>query len=290
MPARSARLKVDVPAAGQDRLPVGRVGIITVVGFAIGMVWPRLAGVKLVPSAPLEGVEVATSAEPEAEGSGAPGVEAPPAAAVVEQETTPKPDAALARLKVGKAQVTSCRDGEGKRQIHCDEIDLEPALGEKMKLLALCEGTDAAKGALSLGLELDLTKGKVVEVTRGRSTTLPDDMAQTFLECGKKELMPVSLQGVKHTRAQYTVYFMLEVVPKGDTVDKPEVKPDDASGRATVSWEVALIRDKPKDGAIVARILRGTNVVVTGRQDDWYRVKYDAKGNEGWVFKTAVGL
>ena len=43
-------------------------------------------------------------------------------------------------------------------------------------------------------------------------------------------------------------------------------------------------------GAVVARILRGTRVVVTGRKDDWYRVKYDAKGSEGWVFKTAIGM
>jgi SH3-like domain-containing protein len=53
---------------------------------------------------------------------------------------------------------------------------------------------------------------------------------------------------------------------------------------------VAIIREKPKDGPVVARILRGTRVVVSGRQDDWYRVKYDAKGSEGWVFKTAIGM
>jgi SH3-like domain-containing protein len=57
-----------------------------------------------------------------------------------------------------------------------------------------------------------------------------------------------------------------------------------------VGWEVAIVRDKPKEGEIVARILRGTRVIVTGRQDDWYRIKYDAKGTEGWVFGAAIGL
>jgi hypothetical protein len=267
---------------------LGRVGIITAVGFVLGVVWPRLAGVKLVPTAPVEGVaEVAGSGEPESEGSESP----PPAAAVVPAPAAePKPNEALSRLKVGKSQVTSCRDGEGKRQIHCDELELEAVLDDKLKMLALCKGTETARGTLSLGLELDLPKKKILEVTRGRSTTLPDDATQAFLDCARKDLSGVALEGVKHTRAQYTVFFVLDVVPTGENVDKPEPKPDEASGRATVGWEVAIIRDTPKDGAIVARILRGTNVVVTGRQNDWYKVKYDAKGNEGWVFRTAIGL
>ncbi|MGC4064548.1 MAG: SH3 domain-containing protein [Polyangiaceae bacterium] len=57
-----------------------------------------------------------------------------------------------------------------------------------------------------------------------------------------------------------------------------------------MTWEVALVRKAPKDGAIVARVLGGTRLVVTGRQGDWYRVKYDAQGNEGFVFKSAIGL
>ncbi|HMR05819.1 MAG TPA: hypothetical protein PKA88_08575, partial [Polyangiaceae bacterium] len=198
-----------MPAPGQDRIRLGRVGIITLVGFALGVVWPRLAGVKLVPTAPVEEVAgLAASAEPESEGGDTP----PPAAAVVPAPATePKPDEALSRLKIGKAQVTSCRDGEGKRQIHCDELDLEAALGEKLKTLALCKGTETARGTLSLGLELDLPKKKVVEVTRGRSTTLPDDATQAFLECARKDLAAAPLEGVKHTRAQYTVFFVVDV-------------------------------------------------------------------------------
>jgi hypothetical protein len=41
---------------------------------------------------------------------------------------------------------------------------------------------------------------------------------------------------------------------------------------------------------VVARVLSGTRVSVTGRQGDWYRVKYDGKGAEGWVFRTAIGM
>ena len=286
MAPQSASLKVDVPAPGKDRMRLGRVGIITVVGFVLGVVWPRLAGVKLVPSAPVEGVAAIASAQPASSGSPSD----PPAAAVVPVKKAPKPDEELLRLKIGKSQVTSCRDGEGKRQIHCDELDLTAALSDKLKMLALCPGTDKARGTLSLGLELDLPKKKILEIKKGKSTTIADDATQAFLECAQKDVLGASLEGVKYTRARYTVFFLLDVVPTGENANKPEPKPEEASGRATVSWEVALIRDAPKDGAIVARVLMGTNVVVTGRQKDWYKVKYDAKGNEGWVFKTAIGL
>ncbi len=124
---------------------------------------------------------------------------------------------------------------------------------------------------------------------RGKSTTLPDATADALLECAKKEFDTVSLDAVKHQYQKYTAFYLVTLKPPGDKGSAdPQVT--EASGRATVSWDVAIIRDKPKDGAIVARILRGTRVVVSGRQDDWYRVKYDAKGSEGWVFKTAIGM
>jgi uncharacterized protein YgiM (DUF1202 family) len=64
-----------------------------------------------------------------------------------------------------------------------------------------------------------------------------------------------------------------------------------ASGKATVSWDVALVRAGPsREDDVVARVLSGTRVNVTGRQGDWYRVKYDGKGSEGWVFRTAIGM
>jgi hypothetical protein len=35
---------------------------------------------------------------------------------------------------------------------------------------------------------------------------------------------------------------------------------------------------------------RGTRVVVTGKNGDWFRIKYDAKGSQGWVYRTAIGM
>jgi len=68
-----------------------------------------------------------------------------------------------------------------------------------------------------------------------------------------------------------------------------EVTP--ASGTATVTWNTALVRLTPdREGKTIARVLQGTRVGVTGRSGDWYRVKYDAKGSQGWVFRTAIGM
>jgi SH3-like domain-containing protein len=41
---------------------------------------------------------------------------------------------------------------------------------------------------------------------------------------------------------------------------------------------------------VKARLLYGTKVFVTGRQGDWYRIRYDAHGREGWVHKNALAM
>jgi hypothetical protein len=292
-------LKVEVPKPADDRPRLGRVGIIAVVGFAIGILWPRLAGVKLVPSPPEEEGEPAAAAEPAPEGSGnaAPALaNAVPADPAAPEE--PEAPAAADRVRISDAKVTSCRDDQDRRASDCDVLDLEKVAKARIQTLGACEGAAQVTGTLSLGLELDFAKKKVADVVRGKSTTIGDAESKKLIDCAKKEFESASLDGVEHKHARYTIFYIVELVPP--SAAKPEAETADAasaaeevaaaSGRATVSWDVAIIRDKPKEGEIVARILRGTRVVVSGRQGDWYRIKYDAKGNEGWVFKSAIGL
>ena len=53
MPAeRRQPLKIEVPDQKQETVRFGRVGLIVTAGFAIGIIWPRVAGFKLVPSVP----------------------------------------------------------------------------------------------------------------------------------------------------------------------------------------------------------------------------------------------
>src|SRR5690606_25048308 len=52
--AADAKKREGPVVQAHDQRSLGRVGIIALVGFTIGIVWPRLAGVSLVPEAPVE--------------------------------------------------------------------------------------------------------------------------------------------------------------------------------------------------------------------------------------------
>src|SRR4051812_13237569 len=95
----------------------------------------------------------------------------------------------------------------------------------------------------------------------------------------------------------YKVEFPKAVTPNSDTAEAgpageaASAEVTEASGHATVAWDVALVRSSAsRDGAVVARVLQGTRVSVTGRRGDWYRIKYDVKGSVGWVYRTAIGM
>lgn len=288
--SKASPTRIEVPRPEDDKPRIGRVAIIAVVGFALGVAWPRLAGVKLVPSAPSDGLEAVAAEDPENAASAEPEPPAPPAAKVAPAPTTePEKPPADDRVKVSAAQITSCRNAEGARQVNCGEVEFDSVATPRLKALAQCAGTEGAEGTLSIGFDVDFPKKKIVEIMKGKSTTVSADAAKAFMDCATKGFETASLEGVKYGHARYTIFYLLEIAaPPG--AKPPGEEGSTASGTATVGWEVAIIRDKPKEGSIIARILRGTRVVVTGRQGDWYRVKYDAKGSEGWVFRTAIGL
>jgi hypothetical protein len=291
-------VKVEVPGAQDDGVKFARVGIIAVVGFAIGIAWPRLAGVKLVPSAPVPAAAEASAREltgaptPPEEKPAAP---VPPAPSAAEP---PKPPAE--RVLVSEVQVASCRTVHGKRAATCDRVDFDRVAREHLRELSACSGTEDATGVLSLGFELDFEADKIRSIQSGKSTSLEQDYVDKLLGCARERFSNVSLVGIPHEQQAYTLYYRLELLPPPDAVKKEptaagsaasEQGATPASGRATVSWDVALVRATPaRDGEVRARVLSGTRVIVTGKNGDWFRVKYDAKGNQGWVYRTAIGM
>ncbi|MFO0566187.1 MAG: SH3 domain-containing protein [Polyangiaceae bacterium] len=286
---------VHVPKPGDDQPRLVRVAVITAIGFAVGVIWPKVAGMKLVPSVPseAEGAASAASADPQSApgDTGAPA--APPAAkaqpaSAQAPESAPTPEEAF---KISEPKITSCRDAKGARREKCDAIEIDAAARPKILALSACPAAKDLQGTLSLGIELDFASGKISDVMKGKSTSLPDATADALIACAKREFMTLSLSDIQHEQSRYTVFYIAEFLPPGKAATPDagaSVTP--ASGHATVGWEVAIVRDQPKDGEIVARLMRGTKVVVTGRDGDWYRVKYDAKGAEGWVFRTAIGM
>ncbi len=290
-------VKVQVPGSGDDGVKFARVGIIALVGFAIGIAWPRLAGVKLVPSVPVPAAAEASAREL----TGAP---AEPKLAVA--DPAPGPSAAepekpaAERILVSELQVASCRSKHGKRVEACDRIDFDRVAREPLRELSNCSNTESAAGILSLGFELDFVSDKIKSIQSGKSTSLPQGDLDRLLACARSQFSNISLVGIPHEQGTYTVFYRLELL-RDAAVDQRDAAPAGsanveagvtaASGRATVSWDVALVRASPaRDGEVRARVLSGTRVAVTGKSGDWFRVKYDAKGSQGWVYRTAIGM
>lgn len=293
-------VKVEVPGSQDDSVKFGRVGIIAVIGFAIGIAWPRLAGVKLVPSVPVPAAAEASAREL----TGAPAENKPsgpetPAPVVTPPASAAAPEKPAERLLVSDVQVASCRNEHGKRVQSCDRVDFDRVAKEHLRELAACPGTEDAAGVLSLGFDLDFGGDKIKSIQSGKSTSLEQDNVDRLIACARERFANVSLAGIQHEQTAYTLFYRLELLaPAGSPKPGAEAAPaggtdasTPASGRATVSWDVALVRSNPaRDGEVRARVLSGTRVIVTGKSGDWFRIKYDAKGNQGWVYRTAIGM
>lgn len=280
--------KVRVPsnaAAAGDGVRLGRVGLVAVFGFAIGIVWPRLAGISLVPSAPVEGARQEALAASDAitaqeEGGSAEGSGETPA--------EPEPPSPAERLVIDEFQVTSCRDDQGKSVSDCGELEAESLLAKPLRAVATCPAAESAVGRLSVGMDVDFKARKVSGVKSGKSTDLSSAVARELLACIERQLEHVRWGGVKAEHASYTVFALMELRSPQQVAAEAIVP---ASGSATVRWNVALIRRGADSSAKVrARLTSGTRVIVTARQGEWYRVKYDAKGGEGWVHGAAIGM
>jgi len=261
-----------------DGQSLGRVGVIALVGFVIGIVWPRLAGVSLVPEAPVESETALVDAAGDELGEAA-----PPEPELI--ELMPED-----RLGIGPAQVTSCVDSAGKKKASCDKPDIDEVVHPHLIALLGCPAATGVFGTLSLGFKVNFDKKKLSDPISGRSTDLPESTAKELLLCAKKEFDAAQVPGVPHDYAEYQVFYSLDFkTPEAAAEEKTATTP--ASGQATVQWHSAQVRKEPeREAEVQARLLSGARVVVTGRRAEWFRVKYDARGREGWIHGAALGL
>ena len=292
---------IAIPSSADDRLRLGKVGLLAAIGLVTGLLWPRLFGVHLVPPPPNDGPSSSASAASSATAAAPIATEQPSTAPETTASASNDAPPTVKPPKVTLAQVVSCRNKDGERETHCDTPALDAIIQSPLQALIACDAADGIHGLLSLGFDADFEATKLDHFTVGKSTTLAPTTAKQLLQCGEKELSSVSLQGVPHTKSSYRVFYKIDFNEQlaGSTATVNEPAGQDpptpgevisASGRVTVTWDAALVRAKPKDGEVLARVLGGTRLTVTGRQGEWYRVKYDAKGGEGWVFKSAIGL
>jgi hypothetical protein len=271
------------------------------------------------PEAPPASVAAKTTAA-----SGATPSASAPAAVPAEKAAAPSaaPAAAAAaappKITVTKGNVLSCKtaDGEKKTGKDCGPVaGLDLVVKPRVQSIATCSGVEGQTGKLALVVNADFNTGRFwYDVSK--STNVPN--VEAITSCLKTSFHKTSVdKGVPHEHARYTVSYTATLTPadgssasasaaKAKTdkgADKPAAPSEDeapalapapakqaAAGEAAVAWEVALVRDQPKVGGVVARLPRGTKVKLGSMKEGWYAIKFgDDYGSDGWVYRGAVG-
>lgn len=320
-------MAVDVPRPDRDSPGWAKVGVIAAIGFVIGIAWPRLVGVKLGPSAPGEAAAAAAASASAAKAAGhAP--DAPPASVTTVTGKTAAPagsgassgnaassGAAAAasgppQVNVQRGNVLTCKtaDGESRKGKDCGSLPgLDNVVPPHLRKLATCTAAEGQTGKLSFIATASFPSGGL-SWDVGKSSTVGN--LEGISNCLKTHFSGVTANGVAHEHNRYTVAYTMTFAPpaaeaasaKIDKADKAEADKnakDDrsekaesppASGEATVGWEVALVRDVPKTGQVVARLPRGSKVKVGAIKDGWYAVKFgDGFATDGFVYRGAIG-
>lgn len=301
-------LTVEIPRPADDQPAWSRVGIIAAVGFVVGIAWPKLAGVHIGPGVPGD-------ARPEAEAAAA-GTASAAAASPPPETAAPAASAAAEARKneqlvvVGSGAITRCSDKKNKKLDDCGELQFDPIALPKLKELAQCPSALGLEGKLAIGFEINFDK-KEVQVVKGKkqTTSLPSSTVNGILQCAAREFSNVALDEVPHKYPRYSLVYTATFYPPGkhpedagDQAGKDDKEPgaegeeaagtttseSAASGFATIDWDTALVRKEPKTGDVVTRLVRGTRVKLTGRQNDWYKIEH--RGKTGWVYRGAIGL
>lgn len=312
MTLRIERAKSDSP-----RLPLTLAGVLIcgALGYqgAKSVPWPR----EMESGAGLMG-----TLEPATNG---PAPETPDAGRAVVPavvDTTPR-----APVRVNAGALQGCGDGEETdlAPSSCDApAAVEAALRTRLtEVLSRCPSAmEAARDPsrmLSIGLRVDRPRRRLA-VLLGRSSSVADRLS--YVACVREQMGPMeALWALPAAHPRYLYYFVARFGPLGasDVVapvpttptavpTTPTAAPTTPTaaptglptaqdlqrmrslGPATVTWSVAIIRDAPRTGAIVGRLVQGTEVEIVDHRGGWYAIRWGRSGtNVGWTFRTAIG-
>ncbi len=305
-----------MPKAEDDRPAWGKVAVLAVVGFAVGIAWPRLAGVRLGPSAPAESIPAASrpsGAAADAPGSATPASLTAAAARADDGGGAASPAAAMASaplVTVQRGAILSCHTAGGdleKGASACGDLaGLDALVTPRLRKLSTCPGAAGQSGKLSVVLGVDFAANRLTAGI-GKSSTVPDHDA--LATCLHAQLDALTLASIKHDQPKYTVQYTTTLAsaaasgsansaptapsPTPAGVTTPASEPAATTGdepSVAVVWDVAIVRDTPRTGSVVARLSRGTKIRVAAGQDGWYHVKFgNGFSSEGWLYRGAIG-
>jgi hypothetical protein len=305
---------IRVPDPQADHPSWTKVGVIAVVGFVVGVAWPRLAGVRLGPSVPDVPASVSSApADPAPLSSAvssatnalilpATSATASPASAVVipagGASTSAPPSTTTVDVAVARGYVFACEttDGDHLKGGECGALSgLDGVVMSRLRRLSECPAASGTAGKLRLVLKVDFARSTLAaDLGRGQTGSSADGV----LACARSDLSGVSVAGIAHDHSIYSVSYAVvftrsgsPTAPAAVIASTPEGSaPDGSAPTAQVEWDVAIVRDAPKSGKVVARLPRGTTLRVGPPKDGWWPVRYgDGYTNEGWVYRGAIG-
>jgi hypothetical protein len=302
-------LQVQIPGPADDQPSWTRVGVIAAIGFIVGVAWPKLAGVRLGPSLPADATSATASGAPPPAGEPPSAAPTPAVAAAIATPSiaaaapTPAPVASSPMLTVSHGAVFSCKtsDGDSLKGGDCGTLPgLDGVVMPRLRKLAECADAAGETGKLHLVAHVDFARGGLgVDLGRGQGVSSPD----ALLACAKGDVAGASLAGIPHDNPRYSVSYTVtfggaagataggaESATSTPGTPSTPASTGPVDGEAQVVWEVALIRDAPKTGKVLARLQRGSQVRIGAAHDGWYPVKYgDGFASDGWVYRGAIG-
>jgi hypothetical protein len=205
-------------------------------------------------------------------------------------------------VAISAGKVLSCRNAKGKPLEECDAPDFDSVSLSRLRGLSKCPATPGLNGKMSIGFDLDFNRGKI-KLVRGKSTTLPPAAVTGIFQCLETEFQKAKLDEVTHQHARYSIFYTAQFLPPGKA---PDIEPAPAStaekaepgeqddkkskepglGPGQVVYDTVLVRDEPKEGKVVARLVRGTRVDLLSRKGGWYKIRFGDR--EGWVYRGSI--
>ena len=279
---------MQLPTARDEQRSWIGVAVVAVIGFAVGIAWPRLLDVRVGPAAPTP-----VSKEPTAPIVPSAATASAAASAGMAAPSASGGSVVAVPVSIAKPYTLSCRtpDGETHRKAsECGALgDVNAAFEPRLRKVAMCPAARGASGKLSLVLGAEFGTNKV-SVELGKATAIAK--ADDLLACAKEAMTGVSLTGIEHDNPRYSILYHLTFSGEGAaSVEGDAGTVAKASDVARITFGKAIIRDGPKASSNrLDSLTRGTEVKVVDQQGGWYKVRFgDGFSSEGWVYRQAIG-